>query len=51
MVYKPVLQETKEIKVTRDGKTITLQIGSNIMKTPDGEKEMDVAPILFEGTT
>ena len=45
------VQETKEIKVTRDGKTITLQIGSNIMKTPDGEKEMDVAPILFEGTT
>ncbi len=45
------INETQQINVTRAGKTVTLQIGSNIMVTPDGEKTMDVAPILQGGTT
>jgi len=45
------VNETQEINVTRDGKTINLQIGRNTIKTPDEEKALEVAPILHEGTT
>lgn len=45
------IQDTKEINITRAGKTITLGIDSNIMKTLDGDKKIDVAPVLHNGTT
>lgn len=42
---------TQTASVTRDGKTIYITIGSNIMKTPAGNVTLDVSPILHEGTT
>ncbi len=42
---------TQRVDITRDNKTISMHIGSNIMNTPDGDKEMDIAPMLHEGTT
>ncbi len=42
---------TQTASVTRGGKTISVTIGSNIMKTPGGDVTLEVAPILHEGTT
>ncbi len=44
--------DTKKIDVKRGDKTITLQIGNNIMNTPEGDKIMDVVPAIYGvGTT
>jgi len=42
---------TQRIDLTRNGKKISMHIGSNILITPDGDKEMDIAPILHNGNT
>ncbi len=42
---------TKRVDLTRNGKKISMHIGSNILVTSDGNKEMDVAPILHNGNT
>ncbi len=43
--------DTQEIDITRNGKTIRVQIGNSVMVTPDGNKELEAAPILHQGTT
>ena len=45
------LHESWSADVTKDGKTINVKIDSNIMTTPNGNVEMDVAPILHNGDT
>lgn len=42
---------TQRVDLTRNGKKISLHIGSNILITPSGNKEMDTAPILHNGDT
>ena len=44
-------QSTKTASITRNGKTISVTIGSNIMKTPDGDVALDTAPVLQNNTT
>ncbi len=45
-------QETNKIYLTKDGTTITLQIGSNVMNTASGDKILDVVPTVYTpGTT
>ena len=44
-------QDTKTASITRNGKTISVTIGSNIMKTPDGDVTLDTAPVLQNSTT
>ena len=44
--------ETKQIDVKRGDKALTLQIGSNIMKSATGDRTLDAAPAIYgEGTT
>lgn len=43
--------DTSEIDVIRNESAIRLKIDSNIMKTSDGEMEMDVSPILYNDET
>ncbi len=42
---------TQRVDLTRNGKKISMHIGSNVLITPSGNKEMDIAPMLHEGTT
>ncbi len=42
---------TQTAFVTRNEKTISVSIGSNIMKTPTGDVTLEVSPILHNGTT
>ncbi len=42
---------TQRVDLTRNGKKISLHIGSNILVTPNGNKDMDTAPILYNGNT
>lgn len=44
-------QDTKTASITRNGKTVSVTIGSNIMKTPDGDVTLDTAPVLQNSTT
>ncbi len=44
-------QDTKTASITRNGKTVSVTIGSNIMKTPDGDVTLDTAPVLQNNTT
>ncbi len=43
--------ETSEIDVIRNGETIRVQIDNNMMKTAEGDVEMDVSPVLHNGDT
>lgn len=43
--------ETRSVILNRNGREISLTIDSNVMKTPEGNVIMDVAPYLHEGTT
>ena len=43
--------DTKTATVTKDGKTVTLQIGNNVMKINDKEVVLDVAPQIVDGRT
>ncbi len=44
--------ETQSVTITRDSKTVTVQIGSDIMQTPEGNVTIDApACLLNEGTT
>lgn len=42
---------SQKIDVIRGGKTLTIQIGNTVMTTADGDKTLEVAPILHNGTT
>ncbi len=45
-------EDTKKIDVIKGEKTVTLQIASNVINTVDGDKTLDVAPMIYgEGTT
>jgi len=43
--------DTQKIDIIRNSKTITVQVGNTIMNTPDGDKVLETAPILHNGTT
>lgn len=43
--------ETEEIDIIGANGTLRMKIGSNIMQTPSGELEIDVAPMLYNGET
>ena len=44
-------QSTKTASITRNGKTISVTIGSKVMKTPAGDVALDTAPVLRNNTT
>lgn len=43
--------DTWTADIVKDGKTITLQIGNNVMKIDDREITLDVAPKIIDGRT
>ncbi len=46
------VNETQTAIITRNGKSVSVQIGNNSMSTPEGAVALDAAPVLLnEGTT
>ncbi|MBQ2696456.1 MAG: peptidylprolyl isomerase [Clostridia bacterium] len=43
--------DTRRVDLTRNGKTISLHIDSDVLITPSGERKMDTTPILWNDTT
>ena len=43
--------ETQTVAITRNGKTISIQIGNTVMTTPAASITLDAAPILYNGDT
>lgn len=44
-------ESAQRIDLVRNDKKISMHIGSNILTTSDGDKVMDIAPVLYNGNT
>ncbi len=44
-------EATEKIYITKNGRKITLQIGNNVINTPEKDIKIDVEPMIFNGRT